>query len=330
MSVFDPRRLLWIGLSLLLSGSAVGCGANISYPAAETYTTFVATLPGEDLVGPCTFNLYVSASPEKVRGVLVIYDRADSGLVYQDVRIRDQVNSLHLALLEAAQCFAASYGDIQVQGSKGPGRALLTALTQFAGISNHPELANANVILYGFSAAGILAATTANYMPARVIGVIGYAAASPYLQLNQVTPSPQELQIPFLLLSSAADIDAGTSRDQIFFTGGWSGGAPWNWGVQNGVGHCCALTTVPVILPWISAVAGARLSASGTLQPVGQNSGLYTTFTCTPSGVEDVTGYENCSFTAAAVLPAGASRPPAGGWLPNSGSAAEWLKWVEK
>ena len=60
--------------------------------------------------------------------------------------------------------------------SKGIGRALFSALAQFADMSQHPELASAKLILLGFSGTGSLVGRFAAYAPDRVLAII---AANP-------------------------------------------------------------------------------------------------------------------------------------------------------
>jgi hypothetical protein len=293
----------------------------------NTTETTVANLPGEDLAGPCNYYLYLANPAATLRGVLVIFDRSDSADLFTDAGVRSFAGALQLGLLLPQQCDAASFGDIQQNAFAGPGRALFTALDQLATATSHPELAQANVVLFGFSAAGVLAATTANYKPHRVIGVIAYDGASTQQQLNTVVATAEAREIPFLVLSNDQDTSAGTSRDEMFFAQGWKQGAPWGYAVQHGVGHCCAITTKPLILPWIAVVTTLRIS-NGDLAAVPLGMGVFNHFTCAPNGIEDVTGYENCTFTAASLIPAGSSIAGAQGWLPDATTAAAWLQWV--
>ncbi len=351
--MFAPRPVLLCVCTLTLAASTSGC-ATISMAASgagevlhgppsapapvtpspsgpgspNTWETTVTNLPGEDLAGPCNYSLYLENPAATLRGVLVIYDRADSVDLYEDADVRSLAGALNLGLLFPKQCNAASFGDIQQNAFAGPGRALFTALGQLAAVTSHAELTNANVVLFGFSAAGVLAATTANYKPSRVIGVIPYAGASAPQELNAVVPVQDALEIPFLVLSNDEDPDAGTSRDQMFFTQGWNKGAPWGRAVQPGVGHCCAISTKPVILPWIAAVATLRLGNSNQLENFSQAMGVFTNYTCTPNGIWDVTGYQDCQFTAASLIPGGSSIANAQGWLPDAATGMAWLKWV--
>jgi hypothetical protein len=296
--------------------------------APATWTTTVANESGEDLAGPCHYSLYLGNPSATLRGVLVIYDRADSIDLFYDADVRSLAEALHFGLLFPEQCNAASFADLQPNAFAGPGRALFAALDQFATQTSHAELAKSDVTLFGFSAAGVLAATTANYKPSRVIGVIDYAGGSADQAMDFVNPAQGVLEVPFLVLSNSRDPEAGTSRDQVFFDAGWKEGAPWGRGVQPEVGHCCATSTKPLILPWIAAIKRLRLGSANQLANVSPAMGVFTTYTCTPNGIWDETGYQDCTFSAAAVIAAGSSTAGAQGWLPDTASGAAWLKWV--
>ncbi len=348
------RPILLCACTLLLTAFTAGCttiseaasgAANIEtlhgppadppptipFPTAGTPNSWITTVTpqsGEDLAGPCSYYLYLANPAATLRGVFVLFDRADSAALYNDADVQAYLGSLNIGLLRVQQCNAASFEDVQQNAFAGPGRELFTALDQLAQSASHPELATSPVVLFGFSASGVLAATTANYKPNRVIAVIADCGATPKQQLDTVVPTQAALQIPFLVLSNDEDTSAGTTRDQMFFAKGWKKTAPWTRAVQHGVGHCCALSTKPLILPWIAAVTAVRLSNTNELATVPLAMGVFDTYTCTPNGLEDATGYENCTFTAAALIPSGSSIANAQGWLPDATTAAAWLQWV--
>ena len=111
-----------------------------------------------------------------------------------------------LALLFPFHCRAKSYEDMDVDPSKGIGRALFRALSQLAQSSGHQELASAKLILLGFSGAGSLVARLAGYAPDRVIAAIPADASqfSP-LGIDTVTLSPEALAVPQLILTGSTD-----------------------------------------------------------------------------------------------------------------------------
>lgn len=322
-------------VSQSLHGSASGDPAPVTplpttAGSPNTWQTSVDVQSGEDLNGPCNYFLYLADPSDTLHGVLVVYDRSDSRELFTDAQVRSLAAALKLGLLLPEQCKASSFDDIQQNAFAGPGRTLFTALNQFADASSHPELAHSNVLLFGFSAAGVLAATTANYKPQRVLGVVAYDAGAAPQQIDSVDPVQAALGIPFLIISNDEDPTAGTTRPRTFFNRGWKKGAPWAWGVQHGVAHCCALSTKPLILPWISAVVTERAGSSNELNPVPQALGVFANYTCTLNGLRAATGDQNCTISAASLLPEGASITAAQAWLPDASSGAAWLKWVGK
>ena len=119
------------------------------------------------------------------------------------------------------------------------------------------------MILYGFSAAGVLTATMANAIPTRMMGAIEYASGSGYVNLDDILVSAAATRIPTLVLANAKDEDAGTARSyRYFLRGRVTGMPPWAYAVQNATDHCCNLSTRNLILPWIQAVASQQTSLS--------------------------------------------------------------------
>ncbi len=337
-----PFRL-WIQVCVLLCASAAlaGCG---TVTAPWLPQTTVAPLPGEDLSKPCVYSLRLAgvtgtgtSAPNPVdapfitqKAVLVIYERGDSSTLFNDPKVVQMASQLQLAEVFANECDAASFPDFQPDATKGPGRALFQALTQFATITDHPELAQANVILSGFSAAGYLSVTMANAYPTRVLGAIPHAPASAYFDLDNVQVSQAAAQIPMLILAGATDIAAGTQRPYNLFLRGWNQGAPWGFGVEN-LNHCCTDSVNTVMIPWVTALMSNNVqpSASGALKlrPLDATVSPSVRYTCTPDGLFDAIGWQDCGITEASILPSTSGGPQVG-WLPDQSTANAWLSWV--
>jgi hypothetical protein len=301
----------------------VGCGVS-GAPA----TIAIPAITGEDLSGPCRFEVSMANASHVQRGVLVLYERGDTDLLYDDAELRQTIAALDYSILWAYQCNAKSTGDIQADAAKGPARMLFAALDQLALKTNHPELSTNSIILYGFSAAGILAATMTTTHSARLIGAIQYAAGSATVDLDDVPISTSAAQIPALILANALDNDSGTTRSLHYFERGRAMGASWAYAVQNNTAHCCNLSTRSIILPWIETIASNQ---------TGANSGTLNSFVCTPDGVVDAQGDTDCEITAASLSANSAassghssSTSDLSGWVPNQKSGQAWLAWVTK
>lgn len=317
MSAAFIRQVLSFVVVTFVFAGLISCGVELRVDAI----TSVTPLAGEDLSGPCKYELVLARGannlPTAQKGALVIFERGDSSVLFNDYQVREMAAGLQFAMIFAHQCDAASYDDVQSEASTGPGRALFQALTQFGQMTGHPELNTASLALYGFSAAGVLAAEMASYAPSRIVGVIAYAAGAANQDIATFEPGGAAFQVPSLFLANSKDSDSGTQRSLTYFSNGMEQKAVWGYGVQPGVGHCCNITTRPILLSWLPAVVRNRAAPSGTAG----------SFVCSPDGTMDAQGDQDCSITAASITgAAGPAAQPA--WLPDEASAEAWLRWI--
>ena len=321
-----------------------GCGFKLAGPGE---TVSVQTLATEDLSGPCKYDINMPDQALSVIGdpapntpvpqqvaALVIFERGDSSDLFNDIQVQNMATSLHMVTVFAHQCNSKVTGDIQADGSKGPGRALFAALTQYAIDSKHPEIAKLKVVLSGFSAAGVLSTTLANAYPDRVLAFIPYASGSEYLDLDTVPASAAAARIPALILANAYDPNSGVQRSLRYFQRGAAQGAPWGFGVQNHTGHCCTLSTRDVMIPWVTAFVqpletGATVSIPNPKAQQGGGGAVVPNvrFFCYTDGFYDAYGESNCWMPTASILPSTTGGPQAG-WVPTGDAADAWLKWV--
>ena len=321
-----PRLVLLLVLSIV----PLSCG--VSYDGVDAVTE-VVRLPTENLAADCAYEIIlakpadISAPPIVQNGVFVVYQRGDSSVIFGDPTIRQLLQTMHFSLILANQCNAATYDDLQSNPYSGPGRQLFQALTQFAGQTGHRELASANVVLYGFSAAGVLAAEMASYAPSRTLGVIAYAAGSAHQDFSSFTPSAAALSVPSLFLANSQDENAGTTRSLDYFVSGRKQGAIWAYGVQEDVGHCCNASTEPMIIAWLPAIIQLRYGGAGKPISVNSGAGVEGFFVCSPDNTIDAQNDQDCSFTSATI---GASTHTGAQsvWLPGNQAAQAWLAWV--
>ena len=156
----------------------IGCliSADAAASPAVALQTSVAPEAGEDLASPCRYELTLFDPSRQVRAVWVIFDRGrDTLRYYGDPDVQAFAERHDVGLLLAFNCSAqseAAHGDINVDPSRGLGRALLSALSQFGRATQHPELSSAGLILQGVSGAGVLVARFPEYIPERVLAVV--------------------------------------------------------------------------------------------------------------------------------------------------------------
>jgi dienelactone hydrolase len=152
---------------------------------------------------------------------------------------------------------------MNMEPSNGLGRALFTALNQFAKISGHHELVSAKLVLLGFSGAGSLCARMVNVAPDRIIAAI-LSAPGHYepMGINTVSLSAKALVVPELIIAGGRDEVSGTARPYSYFQRYWSLGAPWAFVIQNNSPHCCTANAKDLILNWLKAIIQLRMPSS--------------------------------------------------------------------
>lgn len=317
-------------------GSPVGAAPGI------VFQTSVAPQPDEDLRSACRYEITLTDPSRPVRGVWVIFDRGRDMLrYYGDPDVQAFAQRHDLALMLPFHCAAKSEtgGDMNVDPSKGIGRALFAALTQFAERSEHPELASAKLILLGFSGTGSLAGRFAEYSPDRVLAVIaGNPGHGDQLGVDTITLSPKAVLIPQLVLAGSHDRITGTQRPYAYFRKYFDQGGPWTFVVQNKVPHCCIINAKALVLQWLDAVVVRRLNRSigsyGFIK-TGESEGGDCPQSAPPiwcRGPKDTWGGANWSVSAASVdrRPNAPDGMTAAGWLPDRRFAREWLSFVTK
>jgi len=357
-----PRTLqgaCWTAaLCSVITVTALACGPTarpVTTPGAErqseiveqsaVFQTSVVPQPDEDLSAPCRYEITLTNPSQAVRGVWVIFERSrDMFLYYQDADVRAFARRHDLALLFPFHCQSKSPetgGDMNVDPSRGIGRALFSALIQLAQTSSHPELASAKLILLGFSGTGSLVGRLAQYAPDRVLAVIPTDPAQyDPLGMDTINLEPTAAAIPQLILTGSADAVSGTQRPYAYFRRYFDQGAPWTFVVQNKAPHCCIMNAKALILEWLEAVVfqGAtratgpygfiEIKPSEATDCPDQSSPPVRPSWC--RSPKDTWGGANWSVSAATIEP----RPnaPTGmipaGWLPTDAFAKLWVSFV--
>ncbi len=305
------------------------------------YQTSVVPEEAEDMASACRYEITLLDPSRAVRGVWVIFDRGRDMLRYYgdpDVQAFAQRNDF--ALMLPFHCEAKTGGDMDVDPSKGLGRALLAALTQFARLSAHPELASTKVILLGFSGTGSLVGRFPAYAPDRTLAVIaGDPGHFEPLGVDTINLDAQASAIPQLILAGSADAVSGTERPYAYFRRHFDRGAPWTFVIQNNTPHCCIINAKSLVLDWLEAVVIERTSTTGGFHGFIKTSESTTGDCPSPSppaspiwcrGTKDSWGGANWLVSVAKID----ARPesPVGmipaGWLPTRHFAEAWRSFV--
>jgi hypothetical protein len=152
----------------------------VAFAQSVRYETSVPPLPDEDVASSCHYELTIPSQVKKVMAVWVIFDRGrDVHELYSDQAVLQFAGRFRVALLLHGHCpgkRAEDHNDMNMDPPKGLGRALFSALDQFATAAGHDELTRIPLIFLGFSGAGPLAARFVGGSPAlelpcaRVVG----------------------------------------------------------------------------------------------------------------------------------------------------------------
>jgi dienelactone hydrolase len=245
----------------------------------------------------------------------------------------------HIALLLHGHCpgkAAEDHGDMNMDPSKGLGRALFAALDQFARTTAHRELSGAKLIFLGFSGAGPLSARLVAFAPDRTLAAV-LSSPGHYdpLGIDTVELDSRALAVPELIIVGSADNVCGTARPYRYFQRYRDLGAPWAFVVQNNSPHCCTANARDLVLRWLEGVIKRRRPSgeNGALSGIDQRHGWLALLKTKETNVRDSFGLKTFEVVDARIQDARASIPKgwkSAGWLPNHATSKEWLLFVEQ
>lgn len=278
---------LWLSTLLILQ-----CyDAEASGVTFRQYRTAVTPEAGETLQDRCYYQLLLPEADHPVRSVFVIFERGwQVGNLYYDPAVVDFAADHQIGLLLAQHCRSKEREDMDVIPEHGIGRALFTALKQFASASHHPELAQSALTFFSFSGGGSLVARMAGFAPDRTLAVIAYAPGQyEPLGMDTIDLPKKALEVPQLIMANGADNVNGTARPYIYFQKYRREGAPFTFVIQNRTPHCCVNNVVPLMLVWLDAVIGERRPTSNEspLRTVNQKQDWIGSLEVEDSGVKD-------------------------------------------
>jgi hypothetical protein len=330
-SLLSRLPLRWM-LVALLSLTSLGI--------AGVDETTVVPLPDEEFAGPCHYDISFPAGHRAVRAVWVTFDRGrDIMKFYSDPEVIAFAHHHGLALMMAHQCPAKNAPggpqEMDMDPVHGVGRALLTALNQFAQQTGHPELSLTKLILLGFSGTGALFAHFVGYAPDRVVASIP-ADPGHYdpMGVDNVRLPPSALAVPELIMAGGADKVSGTQRPYNYFRLYRDRGAPWAFLVQNQTPHCCIINTKALVLAWLDQIIKLRQpSPTKPLRKINDSRGWAGFIRTCPSQVHDDWDSPTWDVCDAAIQPVGDGAPtdkiPAG-WFPSHRVATGWLDFIKQ
>jgi hypothetical protein len=201
------------------------------------------------------------------------------------------------------------------------GAKVLEALQELARKSDHPELANAPIVILGWSATGTFAGTFAGWKPERTLMFIRYHSS-----MQDYDVRPAAYSVPGLMAAGSHDPSAGTADAIRFVTDeGFKNRAPWTLFISPGSSHAGDETydaDWAYMQDWIERVYHKRLGSNGEIRPVGIDCGVLGRMQLRSAGPAG-----NSAVSSAEVIGTGEAR--AGdkiSWLPDAINGALWVK----
>jgi dienelactone hydrolase len=289
----------------------------------------VAPTAAETMERPCEYELTLRDANKPVKAVFVIVERGwQVGNLYFDPDVTAFAERLDLALVLARHCRAKTEEDMDINPEHGIGRALLSALSQFAQQSHHPELAASKLILFSFSGGGAMVARMGAYAPEQVLAPIEYAPGHrDPIGINTVT-LPEAAAVPQFIIANGADDRCGTQRPYAYFEK-YHDYAPMTFMVQNRVPHCCVMNVTHIVLLWLEDVVNQKRPGGDKPLATSDRNHAWRGFIKTEdSGVRSSKTEPVWNVTDAWIEPPGNSAPADtmdAGWLPSKRFAKAWL-----
>jgi len=226
----------------------LGCVLVTQLPAlAQAPATQAPPLPGQSLdetilpganFDKAEFRFWSPQDVGKLRGLVVLVpgSNGDGRPMAADRFWQEFATKNHVALLGCRftdkphdQSFIEDYVNV----SRGSGQALLDVVNTFASKSNHPEIANAPLFLWGMSAGGQFNYEFTAWKPERVGAFIANKGGIYYSAL--VSKAARE--VPGLLFVGEKDLQSRVETITGLFAVNRRGGAVWALVVEPGAAH---------------------------------------------------------------------------------------------
>jgi hypothetical protein len=269
--------ILWVAVCLSVA-AASGQNRNMSFQSSDTssstqlreYKTTDTPRAGENIAQPCDYQAKFPAGSKAVKAAWVTYDRGpDITSFYSDSVVLDFAKRNDLAMVLAIQCPAirtGEVGEMDMYPEHGLGRSLFSALTDLGKQSGHPELADAKLIVLGFSGTGAYFGHFVAFAPDRVLAaILTNPGQTDPDNVDKINLDKRGIAVPELIIVGGHDTIGGTEKPYTFFKRNYAQGSPSVYLVQNNIPHCCINDTRSFMLDWLQEVIRARHPAPGKL-----------------------------------------------------------------
>lgn len=230
-----------------------------------------STPPGANF-DTANFRLWVPPSVAKVKAIVLLVPgsngdaRSETGdAAWQAFAAKHQLALVGIQLTDKERSPFEEYANV----SKGSGQAILDAITRLGGKSNHPELANAPLFLWGMSAGGEVNYELAVWKPERVAAFVVNKGGIYYTALA----SKAARAVPGILFVGGKDLESRIDIITGLFALNRRGGALWALSTEPDAAHIVGKSK-DLAMMFYEDVMAARLGDNGTLKPLTEESGF--------------------------------------------------------
>jgi len=333
---------IWLAITSAVSQSGKTSGPQSTDGATASqlhqYKTSVAPRAGENIAQPCDYQASFPAGRRTVKAAWVTYDRGpDITSFYSDPMVLDFAMRNDLAMVLAIQCPAirtGETGEMDMYPEHGLGRSLFSALTALGRESGHTELANAKLIILGFSGTGAYFGHFVAFAPDRVLAaILTNPGQTDPDNVDKIVLDKKGIAVPELIVVGGHDAIGGTTKPYTFFQHNYALGSPSVYLVQNNIPHCCINDTKAFMLDWLQEVIRARRPSAGKpLSPMSAQGGWYGSIQPCKSVYNDHWGlplWNVCNAHLATTVKDLPSQEMAAGFFPTESLGREWLMYIK-
>lgn len=285
---------------------------------AHARTIDVSVPPGKNYQ-KAEFRLWYPSNVKRIRGVVVLMPGSNGdGRNMADEPFWQSFARRYRFALVGGYLTDHPHDDMAIEQyadvKDGSGMALLRALSMFASQSQHAELANAPLLLWGMSAGGEFNYEMACWKPDRVIAFVVNKGGVYYTALA----SKQARAVPGILFTGQNDLESRIAIVKGLVAMNRRFGAAWTFAEEPGVAHVVG-NSRQLAARFFSAVLPMRLPVHSTgngpvvLQNISEEStyvGNATTHTYSRYSKPGQNGYSLS-------------------WLPNKSFAISWLSFIQ-
>lgn len=307
-------------------------------PQLRQYKATDVPRAGENIAQPCEYQASSPAGRNTVKAAWVTYDRGpDITSFYSDPAVLDFAKQNDLAMVLAIQCPAIrtrEAGEMDMYPEHGLGRSLFSALKTLGKESGHLELANAKLIVLGFSGTGAYFGFVA-FAPDRVLAaILTNPGQTDPDNVDKIVLDRKGIAVPELIVVGGHDTVGGTAKSYTFFQRNYSLGSPSVYLVQNNIPHCCINNTRSFMLDWLQEVIRARRPVEGKpLLAMSAYRGWYGSIQPCKPAYSDHWGlplWDVCDAHLATTLKGLPTQEMPAGFFPTESLGREWLAYVKQ